>query len=87
MSLPRLLVTRNQLAEILGGVSADTVARWVREGKIPGPWNGTTRWDLIAVEHAIARSSRRRPALDAATRSADDPVARDAAELDRIFGR
>lgn len=85
--LPKILCTREQVRAILGDISEETLSRWIAEKKIPGPWNGTTRWDVAALELAVAKASKRRPTLDVARGPADDPVARDAAELDRMFGR
>jgi len=48
MTLPRLF-TRDDLREYLGGISSSTLARWVDDGKIPGPIASTTRWDRAAV--------------------------------------
>ena len=30
---------------------------WVRKGLIPGPWNGTKRWDLRAIDAALDTGS------------------------------
>lgn len=49
MTLPRLF-TRDELREYLGGISSSTLARWIDDGKIPGPLSGTTRWDRAAVK-------------------------------------
>lgn len=56
MTLPRLF-TRDELREYLGGISSSTLARWIDDGKIPGPLSGTTRWDRAAVDRALDRAS------------------------------
>lgn len=53
---PRLL-SRDELREYLGGISPSTLARWIEDGRIPRPIEGTTRWDRIAVDRALDRAS------------------------------
>lgn len=79
----RLLISRAELLESLGR-SDDWLKRQIKAGKLPGPWNGTTMFDVAAVKRAIAIGSGL-PPLDGIQPGMDDPVARDAAELDRRF--
>ena len=53
---PRLM-PRAQVCEYLGGVSVATLNRWVSAGRIPGPIDGTTRWDRLAIDRALDRVS------------------------------
>lgn len=82
--VPRL-VTRGRLLEYLGGISDTTLARWIKDGRVPGPVLGTTRWDLRAVEVSLNRASGL-PTLTAANEGGDDPDRASRERLNRRFG-
>jgi predicted DNA-binding transcriptional regulator AlpA len=53
--LPRLL-NRKQAATYCS-LSVQGFDRWVRLGRLPGPIDGTTRWDLKAIDTALDSAS------------------------------
>ena len=52
---PRLL-ERPDAAKYCG-LSPDGFSAWVREGRLPGPIEGTKRWDRRAIDAALDRLS------------------------------
>lgn len=53
---PRLM-RQEEVRRYLGGLSVSTLNRWVQAGRIPGPIEGTTRWDRLAIDRALDRAS------------------------------
>jgi hypothetical protein len=52
---PRLL-TREQAA-FYCGLSTHGFSQWVKLGRLPGPIEGTLRWDLKAIDSALDLAS------------------------------
>jgi predicted DNA-binding transcriptional regulator AlpA len=53
--LPRL-VTRDQAASYCG-LSPQGFSEWIRAGRLPCPIEGTSRWDLKAIDAALDAAS------------------------------
>lgn len=63
-------MTRKQAAAYCGCESIAAFDAWVRKGIVPGPIEGTHRWDRKAVDAALDRRSGLAPTL--APSSVDD---------------
>jgi predicted DNA-binding transcriptional regulator AlpA len=53
---PRRLLSREAAARYCG-LSRSSFSEWVRKGRLPGPIEGTTRWDLRAIDERLDKLS------------------------------
>ena len=52
---PRLMSPRDTCRYL--GICQSTLRLWVQSGRIPGPIDGTTRYDREAIDRALDRQS------------------------------
>lgn len=53
--MPRLL-TKEQICEYLGAISAATYDKWHNKGLVPGPVPGTNRYDIKQHDHVLDKT-------------------------------
>lgn len=69
--MEKLLLTRNELAELCG-IHPNTVSLWVRQNKLPSKMPGTNRWNLFEVESFLNNNKPVTTKIKTAKKSADE---------------
>ena len=44
------LLSRDEVLEYLGRISPPTLSRWIKDGIVPGPAEGTKKWDRRQID-------------------------------------